>query len=515
MFPTNREITSFGKTVKFPGVDENGEFTNGDFSNPDVPPSFLDAATQNLVIGNLNALVEKLSGQEANNTDRNQLAALFTVAATALRGVQRDENGRAKVAAPVADDDIARKKEIDDIINGVVELKKLTVLGDIIQKGTNKITHAEDVYTKQAMIHLREGAVAALASGDLVGFIAELYDGAKNGVLGFDKDGTARVGDEGDTQPLATRAESAEMTGGGLVGWNAQKQRLESHSGYKHNGLQGDADRTNYTTCSTAAGTQAKTCDCTGFNLVTGAEITVKFTVTNTAASPTLNVNSTGAKTIFYRGAAISADYLAANRTYTFRYNGSQYELVGDINTDTNTTYSAATQSAQGLMSAADKKKLDGIASGANAYSHPTGAGNNHIPAGGSAGQILRWSAEGTAAWGADNNTTYGEASTSAAGLMSATDKSRLNNNYVTASNFGTSSGYVKYSNGLLIQYGVIPEGRGDTRVDILSYSNTTYAIVVGGQSNGAVYNHNKTNNSFYLNIDGATNEKAWLTIGY
>ena len=34
---------------------------------------------------------------------------------------------------------------------------------------------------------------------------------------------------------------------------------------------------------------------------------------------------------------------------------------------DNNTTYSAATQSAQGLMSAADKKKLDGIATGANA----------------------------------------------------------------------------------------------------------------------------------------------------
>lgn len=39
---------------------------------------------------------------------------------------------------------------------------------------------------------------------------------------------------------------------------------------------------------------------------------------------------------------------------------------------DNNTTYSAATQSAQGLMSAADKKKLDGIATGANAYTLPT-----------------------------------------------------------------------------------------------------------------------------------------------
>ena len=38
---------------------------------------------------------------------------------------------------------------------------------------------------------------------------------------------------------------------------------------------------------------------------------------------------------------------------------------------DTNTTYSNATQSANGLMSAADKKKLDGIASSANNYSLP------------------------------------------------------------------------------------------------------------------------------------------------
>ena len=31
-------------------------------------------------------------------------------------------------------------------------------------------------------------------------------------------------------------------------------------------------------------------------------------------------------------------------------------------------------------------------------YTHPTTAGNKHIPAGGSSGQILRWSAAGTAA---------------------------------------------------------------------------------------------------------------------
>lgn len=92
-----------------------------------------------------------------------------------------------------------------------------------------------------------------------------------------------------------------------------------------------------YGTCSTAAGTAAKTATIDGFSLYTGVTISVKFTVTNTASSPTLNVNSTGAKAIYYRGAAITAGYLAANRTYVFVYNGTQWEFIGDINTDNNT----------------------------------------------------------------------------------------------------------------------------------------------------------------------------------
>ena len=112
MYPTNKEISSFGKTVKFPGVDENGKFTNGDFSNPDIPPSFLDADTINLVIDNLNALVAHLGGN-ANNTDGEQLKKLFSITAEANKAIKRDSQGRAKVAAPVEADDIARKAEVD------------------------------------------------------------------------------------------------------------------------------------------------------------------------------------------------------------------------------------------------------------------------------------------------------------------------------------------------------------------------------------------------------------------
>ena len=87
----------------------------------------------------------------------------------------------------------------------------------------------------------------------------------------------------------------------------------------------------------------------------------------------------------------------------------------------TNTTYSNATQSAAGLMSAADKKKLDGVATGANAYSLPTASSSTL--GGIKVGTNLSISNGVLSA----TNTTYSNATTSAAGLMSAADKTKLN----------------------------------------------------------------------------------------
>lgn len=137
-----------------------------------------------------------------------------------------------------------------------------------------------------------------------------------------------------------------------------------------------------YNTCSTAAGTAAKTVSAGTFSLETGAMVVVKFTTANTAANPTLNVSSTGAKAIYYNGAAISKDYLKANKVYQFIYNGTQWDLVGDVDTDTK-------------------------------YTHPTTPGNKHIPSGGASGQILKWSADGTATWGDESSGTTIEYGTS------------------------------------------------------------------------------------------------------
>ena len=195
----------------------------------------------------------------------------------------------------------------------------------------------------------------------------------------------------------------------------------------------GSANIHHYATCSTAAATAAKTVALAGFALATGARVLVKFTVTNSAANPTLDVNGTGAKPIQYRGAAIAAGTLAANRTYEFVYTGAQYELVGDV--DTNTTYSLATASNDGLMAKGDKGKLDGIAVGAEVNQNAFGnilVGSTTIAADTKTDTLtfvagtnvtLTPDAANDKLTIAAKDTTYAAATQSVAGLMSAADK--------------------------------------------------------------------------------------------
>ena len=89
-----------------------------------------------------------------------------------------------------------------------------------------------------------------------------------------------------------------------------------------------------YASSSTAAGTAAKVATIdpavTGYALYKGASVAVTFSTANTAATPTLNLNSTGAKQIrSYTGAALSeAEYKwAAGATIDLVYDGTYWRM--------------------------------------------------------------------------------------------------------------------------------------------------------------------------------------------
>ena len=109
-----------------------------------------------------------------------------------------------------------------------------------------------------------------------------------------------------------------------------------------------------YGVCETASGTAAKTVTVDNFSLETGAVVLVKFTNANTNTSATLNVNSTGAKSIKRYGTTapgdgVTSNQIAAGAVIMFVYDGTNW--LQHYWRNTNTTYSAATYSAQGLVS--------------------------------------------------------------------------------------------------------------------------------------------------------------------
>lgn len=101
-----------------------------------------------------------------------------------------------------------------------------------------------------------------------------------------------------------------------------------------------------YGTCGTAAGTAAKVVTCSDFTtLLTGVTIHVKFTYSNTATTPTLNVNSTGAKNIYRYGTTkpgtSSGWSWYAGSVVSFTYDGS-YWIMNDMIGNDDTTYTFA-----------------------------------------------------------------------------------------------------------------------------------------------------------------------------
>lgn len=100
------------------------------------------------------------------------------------------------------------------------------------------------------------------------------------------------------------------------------------------NDIQNEVIRTcSYAVCQTAAETAAKTATWSygvGFVLALGARITVRFTETNTASNPTLNIAGSGAKPITIKtGVAAGSDAWLAGEILELVYDGTYWQIVG------------------------------------------------------------------------------------------------------------------------------------------------------------------------------------------
>ncbi len=223
---------------------------------------------------------------------------------------------------------------------------------------------------------------------------------------------------------------------------------LTSHQTIKQDGVTG-ATVTRFGTCSTAAGTAAKTVSVTAgtFALETGARVTVKFSNANTAGTPTLNVNSKGAKNIFHNGAQITTGGNKAllAGTCDFVYDGTQWHLIGNyVDTNDNTTYTFA-NGTNGFTVTPSGGSAQTVTVTPSITNNVTGSGTsgyiakfngtNTITSGPQLGSGTTTYLRNDGSWATPTNTTY-----SAGTGLSLSSTTFNHSNSVTAGTVGTSS---------------------------------------------------------------------------
>lgn len=111
---------------------------------------------------------------------------------------------------------------------------------------------------------------------------------------------TSKVPDTGsvELQDYATREELTEL-----------EEKIEGIGEVDLSGLENKTSSIGYVTCDTAAGTATKIVTVTGLTaLSTGIRLLVKMTNNNTASNATLNINSLGAKPLYYNNTRVSGD---------------------------------------------------------------------------------------------------------------------------------------------------------------------------------------------------------------
>ena len=175
----------------------------------------------------------------------------------------------------------------------------------------------------------------------------------------------------------------------------------------------------NTTTPITKGGTGATTAKGAEYNILKGmSESTEAITDDTAVVFKQTSPSATNGVTI-WKKASLLWNYIKAKADALYAKESHAHD--------------AATTSADGFMSSSDKSKLDGIADGANKYTLPTATSSKlggvkigyeqngkNYPVQLSDGKMYV-----NVPW-ADNNTTYQEASQSTAGLMSASDKKKV-----------------------------------------------------------------------------------------
>lgn len=276
-----------------------------------------------------------------------------------------------------------------------------------------------------------------------------------------------------------------------------------------------------YGTCSTYSSYTAKIVSCSGFKLYTGATISVYFTYANSASSPTLNVNGTGARSIMMNGSYMtSSNGWNAGDTVTFVYSGT-YWRVADCGAQSKITQAvdsitlSVSGSLGGTASITIGKGNTSTSASMNLSNVRSAFANNTVPITISAGTITFNSNTLVV-----NSTNFSVTST---GVITATSANlqgsfkcgsswnllTIANGYITGTRYGSEIGSIGYTaSSTDVDTGAVSYGLQITASGIVRISTPRLAIAASSSvSTTATYALNQwTTASYITSIENMSN---------
>ena len=322
-------MTDSNKTVYFFPTNNYWEYRNGAFRPISTCPTLATVATS----GSYNDLSNKPTIPAA------QVQSNWTQTTTTAVDYIKNKPTLATVATSGSYNDLSNKPTIPTVNNATLTIQKNgTTVKTFTANASSNVTANITVPTKTSEITNDSNFVA---SGDLatVATSGSYNDLSNKPTIPTVNNATLTIQKNGTNVQTFTANQSTNATANITV--PTKISDLTNTSG----------GFITYCTCSTAAATAAKvvTLDSGDSNWVLrkGAIIGVKFTNSNTASSVTLNVNSSGAKSIYYNNAAYTGSSNSicgyASRYTFYMYDGTYWVWISDGRHDGNdNTYTTA-----------------------------------------------------------------------------------------------------------------------------------------------------------------------------
>lgn len=193
--------------------------------------------------------------------------------------------------------------------NGYVSIK---FVNDVPSNATLNIssTGAKPIYYGGQAI-----SANVISGGDVATFV---YDGTNYVLVAIDHTG----GGGGSIDTLSDTLIS-NVQNNQVLTWDSTANKWVN----KESAASPESIGIGYGTCSTASSTSAKVVTLSGYELVKNGIVSVMFSNAITGAC-TLNINNKGAKSVYYRGVALTDGVIGAMDTATFIYDGTNYNLI-------------------------------------------------------------------------------------------------------------------------------------------------------------------------------------------